>query len=296
MEMESGLVIRVIDGDTIEVMTGGQVKKIRLIGIDTPEVDAGDAEQRFWASAATEIVQDRCGGATVLLEKDVSETDRYGRLLRYVYLDDGTMLNEELVEIGVAQPSTYPPDVRYQDRFLAAGELARESSAGFYGPTWTPTPIPTPDATNTPRPTAMPAPTAIVAVPTEIPAIVVVPDTPMLEPTATDVPQTATAQPAPSGAVIVIVAVNKREEYVDIVNRGDVAQNLGGWVLISEKGNQACGLGGVLEAGQSLRIWAMAEDAGMGGYNCGFGTNIWNNSESDPAALYDAAGNLVSRY
>ena len=66
-------------------------------------------------------------------------------------------------------------------------------------------------------------------------------------------------------------------------------------MLISEKGNQACGLGGVLPAGATLRIWALAEDAGMGGFNCGFGSPIWNNSEPDPAALYDNAGNLVDR-
>jgi hypothetical protein len=55
-------------------------------------------------------------------------------------------------------------------------------------------------------------------------------------------------------------------------------------------------LDGVLNPGATLRVWAMAEDAGQGGYNCGFGTNIWNNSESDPAALYDASGQLVDRY
>ena len=90
--------------------------------------------------------------------------------------------------------------------------------------------------------------------------------------------------------------MDKREEFVDIQNTGGSDQDLGGWVLVSEKGDQRCGLGGVLPAGASLRIWAMAEDAGMGGYNCGFGSNIWNNSDPDPAALYDNAGNLVSRW
>lgn len=98
------------------------------------------------------------------------------------------------------------------------------------------------------------------------------------------------------GADVVITGVNKSAEYVDIANRGDQPQDLGGWVLLPERGSQACGLGSVLQPGQALRIWAMAEDAGQGGYNCGFGTNIWNNSKSDPAVLYYVAGNEVDRW
>lgn len=60
-------------------------------------------------------------------------------------------------------------------------------------------------------------------------------------------------------------------------------------------GNQACGLSGVLPANGVVRIWALAEDEANGGINCGYDGPIWNNSESDPAALYDAGGNLVDR-
>jgi len=94
---------------------------------------------------------------------------------------------------------------------------------------------------------------------------------------------------------VVIIRVDKGEEFVDIQNTGGVAQDLAGWVLVSERGDQRCGLGGVLDPGQTLRIYAMASDAGLGGYNCGFGSNIWNNSESDPAVLLNAAGQEVSR-
>lgn len=90
--------------------------------------------------------------------------------------------------------------------------------------------------------------------------------------------------------------VDKRAEYVDIRNDGGTAQDLSGWVLVSERGNQACSLGGIIGPGETLRIWALAEDAGQGGYNCGFGSPIWNNSKSDPAVLYNAAGQEVSRY
>jgi hypothetical protein len=82
---------------------------------------------------------------------------------------------------------------------------------------------------------------------------------------------------------------------VDIQNVGGQAQDLAGWHLLSEKGSQDCPLGGVIQPGEVLRIWAKASDAGQGGFNCGFGSNIWNNSESDPAVLYDATGREVDR-
>jgi micrococcal nuclease len=71
-------------------------------------------------------------GQTVLLEKDVSETDHFGRLLRYVYLENGKMVNELLVRDGYAQVSTFPPDVNYQERFLAAQQQAVASGAGLF--------------------------------------------------------------------------------------------------------------------------------------------------------------------
>jgi hypothetical protein len=72
--------------------------------------------------------------------------------------------------------------------------------------------------------------------------------------------------------------------------------DLAGWILRSEKGSQDCALGGVLDAGQSLRIYARAEDAGLGGYNCGFGGPIWNNDDPDPAVLINPQGAEVSRW
>jgi len=136
-----------------------------------------------------------------------------------------------------------------------------------------------------------PPPTSPPAEPTDVPTSA--PTEPAPEPTAVPVP---TDPPPPSAAQVVIINVNKRDEYVDIQNTGGTDQDLGGWTLISEKGNQVCGLGGVLPAGATLRIWAMSEDAGQGGFNCGFGSPIWNNSSSDPAVLVDSNGAVVSRY
>tara|TARA_B100000315_G_scaffold91941_1_gene84700 strand:+ start:154 stop:540 length:387 start_codon:yes stop_codon:yes gene_type:complete len=116
-QITEATVVRVIDGDTIEVNIKGELHKVRYIGMDTPEVgQPGGAEA---ASANAELV----AGKIVQLEKDVSETDRYGRLLRYVWVDD-TMVNATLIISGHAQVITYPPDVKYQQDFL---ELQRQA-------------------------------------------------------------------------------------------------------------------------------------------------------------------------
>jgi hypothetical protein len=106
---------------------------------------------------------------------------------------------------------------------------------------------------------------------------------------------TDTPIPVPS-ADVQIILLDKSAEFVDIQNKDTYAQDLEGWTLVSEKGNQACSLHGVLEPGEVLRIWALAEDAGEGGLNCGFDANVWNNSEQDPAVLYDLAGEVISRF
>ena len=96
-------VVEVVDGDTIKVSIDGQVCTVRYIGVDTPEaVEWMGPEAR---AANKELVE----GKTVSLEKDISETDKYGRLLRYVWVGD-LMVNAELVRLGYAQVSTYPPD------------------------------------------------------------------------------------------------------------------------------------------------------------------------------------------
>lgn len=110
----------ITDGDTIRVRSGSAEFRLRYIGVDTPEVGQPCYDAATAANAA--LVADK----TVYLEKDVSETDRYGRLLRYVWLEDGRLVNEELVRQGFAAASTYPPDVRYQARLAAAQRAAAE--------------------------------------------------------------------------------------------------------------------------------------------------------------------------
>lgn len=127
-DVEHVLVTRVIDGDTIEIEGG---LRVRYIGIDTPETVHPSVETECYGTEASTINKEMVEGKTVRLEKDVSDTDRFGRLLRYVWVDD-IMVNEYLVREGYATVSTYPPDVKHQDRFVHAQELAREEGRGLW--------------------------------------------------------------------------------------------------------------------------------------------------------------------
>lgn len=132
---ESAKVVRVIDGDTIEVDLNGEKKKIRYIGIDTPEtVDPRRAVACFGKEASNEnkkLVENE----VVSLEKDISETDQFGRLLRYVYVlkdDQNIFVNDYLVRQGFAKVSTFPPDVRFADQFLEAQNEATVNKRGLW--------------------------------------------------------------------------------------------------------------------------------------------------------------------
>src|SRR5439155_1440086 len=108
---QTATVIRIVDGDTIVVSIEGKDFKLRYIGMDTPEdVDPNSPVEPMSREAAA-ANQKLVAGKTVLLEKDVSETDRYGRLLRYVWLHQGstwTLVNLELVRLGFASAESYP--------------------------------------------------------------------------------------------------------------------------------------------------------------------------------------------
>ena len=144
--LREAVVVDVVDGDTIKVALDGAVQTLRYIGIDTPEtVKPGSPVEWMGpeASAANHALVD---GKTVYLERDVSETDRFGRLLRYVWLRETTgwlMVNEELVREGYAAAVTFPPDVRYEEVLRAAEREARDAGRGLWGP------APVPSASST---------------------------------------------------------------------------------------------------------------------------------------------------
>jgi endonuclease YncB( thermonuclease family) len=123
--LQEGRVVAVTDGDTIRVLLQGQEYPVRYIGIDTPETGQPNAAAARDQNAAL------VSGKTVRLEKDVSDTDRYGRLLRYVWVDD-IMVNAELVRQGYAQAATFPPDVKYQKKFSALQKEAQTAGRGLW--------------------------------------------------------------------------------------------------------------------------------------------------------------------
>ncbi|MFN3395206.1 MAG: thermonuclease family protein [Thermodesulfovibrionales bacterium] len=122
-------VITVHDGDTVSIKIGGREEKIRLIGIDAPELG-----QEPWGKKAKRKLQDiiRRTDKSVRIELDVEERDKYGRLLAYLWTKDGRLINEEMVRSGYALLYTIPPNVRYVERLRKAQEMAYKNKVGIW--------------------------------------------------------------------------------------------------------------------------------------------------------------------
>ena len=122
---DTATVTRVVDGDTIIIDTG---QRVRYIGIDTPEVYP---QKEALGMEAWQANRQLVEGKEVRLEQDVSETDKYGRLLCYVFVD-GIFVNAELVRQGLAEAKAYPPDTKYQDLLEELEREAREARRGIW--------------------------------------------------------------------------------------------------------------------------------------------------------------------
>ena len=116
------------DGDTLWL---SEIGKVRLIGVDTPEVYGG--AECFGREASAFVERTVPLGSEVRYRLGVDERDRYGRALAYVWLHDGRFLNRLLVARGYAQPMTVPPNVEYEDVFVRAAARAREAGRGLWG-------------------------------------------------------------------------------------------------------------------------------------------------------------------
>ena len=139
-EIKFAYVSRVVDGDTLKLSDG---ERVRLIGIDTPELHYSDKLLRDsrrthkdidsiqeMGKIASDFTKGLCDKKKVRLELDVDKHDKYGRLLAYVYLEDGTFVNAKIMEEGYAQVMTIPPNVKYAEYFL---KLEKEARAGHKG-------------------------------------------------------------------------------------------------------------------------------------------------------------------
>ncbi len=142
---EAAKVTRVIDGDTIEIDRGKGVEKLRFILVDSPETKDPRKQVEYYGKEASKFTTKWLEGRTIYLEKDVSETDKYGRLLRYVWLvkpgtDNPTeeeitsfMFNSYLLRDGYAVVAQFPPDIKYVEIFKTFETYAREKNLGLYG-------------------------------------------------------------------------------------------------------------------------------------------------------------------
>jgi len=131
-------IVYVVDGDTVEIASG---ERVRLIGIDSSE-----SGQPYYLEARNKLM-DLILNKGVRLEKDITDKDRYGRLLRYIYAGE-LFINVEMVRLGYAHSYTYPPDVKYQSQILSAEREARNNQIGL----WAQTPEPAPEPQPQPRP------------------------------------------------------------------------------------------------------------------------------------------------
>jgi len=123
-------VVEANDGDTITVLWGGRREKVRLIGIDAPEV-----EQRPWGQRAKKYLKDLLDASrwAVSIELDVEKKDQYGRLLSYVWTSDRRMINVQMLKEGYAMLYTFPPNIRYVDEFKKVQDEARRKGLGIWG-------------------------------------------------------------------------------------------------------------------------------------------------------------------
>lgn len=234
--------VRVIDGDTIEVLVDAEAYMVRYIGIDTPEIDDPRPDVRALAEEASLINRNLVEGKVVELEKDVSETDRYGRLLRYVYVRD-IFVNAELVTLGYAEVKIYPLDDKYEDLFLQLQTEAQEEGLRIW---------------------------AAATIPSDVQITYIFYDG--------------------------IVPYVESDEYVEITNLGDEPQDLAVWLLIdfSDSYPSFTFPSYILAPGESIRVYTNEHHPEWGGFSFGYEKAIWNNTDPDVAALYNAEGQKVS--
>lgn len=143
VKTEKATVVRIIDGDTIKIKLSANDKEetCRLIGVNTPE---STTRTEYFGKEASEYTKKQLTGKTVYIQKDVSDRDRYGRILRYVWLSQPTseseseiktkLYNSRIISYGYGQVMTVPPDIKYQSIFLKLQDTARKSKVGLWKP------------------------------------------------------------------------------------------------------------------------------------------------------------------
>ncbi len=153
--------VKVVDGDTIDVEINGKTERIRIIGIDTPEVVDPRKPVECFGKEASDFAKEVMGNnKTVLLEADPTqgERDKYSRLLRYVWVADGREdFGKAMIEYGYAHEYTYNTPYKYRDIYKQAQRTAEENKEGLWADDACPVATPTPTKTTNNAPTNAPA-------------------------------------------------------------------------------------------------------------------------------------------
>ncbi len=322
---ELGFVVRVDDGDTIAVVIGSTIETVRYLNIDAP------APNEPMGNLATDANRALVQNQLVTLLPDATLRDEFGRLPRYVFLQDGRFVNSELVRQGWARAIEEPPDGSRLTELRGQQELAIQGGAGLWravrGPVTTQQAtlrrgpgdlFPAAETLNPNQPLAIDAISpdgqwyrlagsgswianyyVTNAPPIDALQFATVP-TPTPSPTVatetpTPAPPTATPLPPPTLApgMIKILSVDKNDEVVVIRNDTATPIDLDGWKLLSEAGNEICFLHGIIGSGELLNIYTTR---GPQGYSCFFEYPIWLDEEEDAALLYAPTGLVVSTF
>ena len=247
---EAAYVIQVIDGDTIEVFLNEESQRLRYIGIDSPETGMPNSEQ------ATEVNRRLVEGQILELERDISSYDQHGRLLRYVYLSDGTLVNAQLVALGYAVAVAYPPDIKYQELFEAKQQEAQDNGLGLW---------------------AAPTETATM-VSTESTASV------LIDPTCSQFNAPGNDND------------NKNEEYVCLVSQSIELVDMTSWIVRDEYGWTYSIPEFSLEPGAAVKVRSgCGDNSQLDLYWCKDETAVWNN-DGDCVYLISKEGKTIAQY
>lgn len=267
-------IVRVIDGDTMAVrMPDGNTETIRLLGVDTPEVNGQNEPSEFegipdnengeehlarWGERASNYATDRLAGETVTIRTDEAADRRgsYGRLLVYV-TDDGTNFNLDLIEEGYAR--MYDSSFSMRSTFADAEQTAQANDVGLWDYEAPTTPTPT---TTTPTQTSG----------------------------ATPVPDGGTDSPA-----IEIVRIDAEAEYVTIQNTGSQSVDLGGIVIDYDDGQAETLPSYALGAGETVQIGTGEQTSVETAISTGYGDHVLHNSDPDTVTLYTQEGTIIDQ-
>ncbi len=193
-------VVSVSDGDTIRVRVGGVTERVRIIGIDTPELTGNECYAQQAASEMQSLVQSK--SVRIAADPTQDDRDRYGRLLRHVSLEDGRLVGEVMLEGGYGREYTYAAPYEHQARYRAAQARAQSAGLGLWGAgcagaAATSAPTPQPAGTATPHSPANPRPSSTSATPK--PSVA---------------PKPPIAQPAPSGSCTIKGNISSKGEKI----------------------------------------------------------------------------------